>query len=286
MSKTLIGVVSYGGLPFLEMFLRSVEETLTTPNTDTFVIVAKPGDYEMQEFLSARGISHISHSENLGFPASCNDIYDAAFVSGDYDNVIFCGNDVVLMPGAVDAMIHAADTTDWEMICGSEFNSRFMWNHYPEVRKFFKDEQTLQVTGEGMKSRLWELHKDAQTGLQPDTLKDVRNFTLMKRSAFEKVGYDDVNFWPNGYFCDNCVAKRCHLTGVRAAGLKEATFYHWWSRTIHQGENRPNNVYFERNRDYYIQKWGGEWNHETRTPELRIADRSREAEIIKHWSSL
>lgn len=302
MSRSLIGVVSFGNLQFLKVFLQSVKETLTTPNTDVIVVVAKPGDEEMCAFLNSEGYKFITNERNVGFPASCNDLYDAAFVHGDYDNLIFCGNDVVVMPGAIDAMIAAADSTNWEMICGSEYNARFMWNNYPECRKYFTDEATLGVTQEGLNARFWELHRDFKNGLEPDTLKDVRNFTLFKRSAFEKVGYDDVNFWPNGYFCDNCVARRCHATGVTAAGLKEAAFFHFWSRTINEGEPRNHSGYFERNRMYYTHKWHGVPNQEkldtpfgggpyfvgnTQIPTgMKIESRDHEAACIEYWSKL
>lgn len=283
MSKTLIGITSYGGLPFLKLALRSIEETATLP-VDVRVVVAKPDDWEMCSFLekSSKSIYHM-HESNKGFPASVNDCYDAAFRYRDYDNLIIMGNDVVAMLGAIDALIRCADNTDYDMICGSEFDSRFLVNNYPEARQFFHGSNN-EFTD--FSARPWELHKDFREGEEPGALKDVRNFTLYKRRVFDVVGYADVNFWPNGYFEDNDYAVRCNRAGIRACGLKQAAFFHFWSRTIHQGEARPNNVYFERNRDYYVQKWGGEWNHETRTPELRIASRDGEAEIIRYWSSL
>src|SRR5262245_59554966 len=121
MSKTLIGIVSYGGLKFLNLLLDAIKETVKTPNTDVMVIVAKPGDDEMWDALFHRKIAAKPHDTNRGFPASCNDLYDAAFTYGDYEDLIFCGNDIIPMPGAIDAMIRTADETDWEMICGSEF---------------------------------------------------------------------------------------------------------------------------------------------------------------------
>lgn len=300
--RTLVGVVSYAGLPFLEAFLRSVQETLKTPNTDVLVVVAKPGDHEMRRFLDDRGIRYIQHDRNWGFPASCNDLYDAAFVNGDYDNLVFCGNDVVLLEGSLDSMIHAAETTNFEMLCGSEFNSRFMYDQYPEVRKYF-DGPNLNVTQEGLNARFWERHKDFRSDVEPDTRKDVRNFTLFKRSAFEKVGYDDVSFYVNGYFCDNCVCRRCDILGVSAAGLQSAPFYHHWSRTIFQGESRPNGTYFQRNQEFYVHKYGGLPGQEKYElpfdgrgfqltpdiflkPELKIASRDQELSILNYWSNL
>jgi GT2 family glycosyltransferase len=182
------------------------------------------------------------------------------------------GNDVVPMPGALDAMINTALTTKWEMVCGSEFDSRFLVANYTEARKFFHGPNN-EFTD--FSSRPWELHKDFHIGVEPDTRKDIRNLTLFKRSVFEKVGYADVNYWPNGYFEDNQYCLRCDHFGISACGLKEAAFFHFWSRTIHQGENRPNAKYFERNSQYHE-----EW---LRNPVWKIDSRENEYSAINNW---
>ena len=286
MSKTLIGIVSYGGLPFLELALRSIQET--TNQADVCVIVAKPGDHEMRDFLNARGILCITHYENKGFPSSVNDLLEAAFVyHGDrgaaifkdgekmeYDNLIIMGNDVVALPGSIDAMIKTADETDYEMVCGSEFNSRFLVTNYPEARQFFHGENLIF---NDFAARPWELHQERRSGIEPHARKDIRNFTLFKRSAFEKVGYADVSFWPNGYFEDNQYCERCDHLGVSACGLLDAPFFHFWSRTIHQGESRQHGKWFGLNKERY-----DEWKD---NPVWKIESREGEAELIKKWSS-
>lgn len=296
--KTLIGIVSYGGIRFLELALRGIQETVKSPDVEVMVVIAKPGDAEMEKFLSDRDFPFIVHQRNIGFPASINDLYEHAFEFGTYSNLICMGNDVIPMPGAIDSMIEAS--RDWEIVCASEFNSRFLVDNYPKARQYFHGEN---LVFDQFESRPWELHQDYREGVEPNTLKDVRNLTLFRRSSFEKAGYADVNFWPNGYWedCDYC--RRCNLLGVQAAGLKHAAFFHFWSRTIFQGERRPNNVYFQRNEAFYRDKWGGLWNSETyrlpfngeniRLPydvellsSLRIRERNSEEAIIKHWSSL
>lgn len=286
MSKTLIGIVSYGGLPFLELALRSIQETISDPlAVEPLVIIAKPGDLEMEGFLRQRGIMHFTHSENNGFPASVNDLYEAAFGNRDeviqkwnfvphYDNLIIMGNDVVALPGSIDALIRTADTTDYEMVCGSEFNSRFLFDNYPEARPFFRGDNLLF---DDFTARPWELHKERRSGIEPHARKDIRNFTLFKRSAFEKVGYADASFWPNGYFEDNQYCERCDHFGVSACGLLDAPFFHFWSRTIHQGENREHGKWFGLNRERY-----DEWKA---NPVWKIGSREGEAEMIKKWCS-
>lgn len=292
MSKTLVGLVSYGGLPFLELALRSIQET--TQNAHVCVIAAKPDDHEMWAFLDARKIDHIKHSSNKGFPASVNDLLDFAFVwpttpskellggefylGPDYrrlwDNLIIMGNDVVALPGSIDAMIHTADTTEFEMVCGSEFNSRFLVDNYPEARQFFHGDNLIF---DDFTARPWELHKERRSGIEPHQRKDIRNFTLFKRSAFEKVGYADVTFWPNGYYEDNQYCERCDHLGVSACGLLDAPFFHFWSRTVHQGENREHGKWFGLNKERF-----DEWKA---NPVWKIDSRQHEEEMIRKWAS-
>jgi len=311
--KTLIGIVSYGNLPFLQLAIRGIKETLTK-DADILVIAAKPKDGEMQGWLFDHGIAFIPNGSNIGFAGSINDIFayswmgerNNAIVSPEaratkYDNVIIMGNDVIPYPGALDAMINCAETTDWEWICASQFDSKSLVARYPEAAQYFKGD-TLEFTN--FDARPWEMHKEIHApNIEPDALKDVRNLALFKRSVFDKTGYADVNFWPNAYFEDNDAARRANLCGVKACGLSEAAYFHFWSRTIHQGENRQHSKFFERNLGHYIHKWGGAVGGESYSqpfdgrgyilnpyvflqPDMKIASREQEQAIIRYWSTL
>lgn len=300
MSKTLIGISAFGGLPFLEITLREIQRTVTRSGVNILVSVARPNDQEMVGFLASRGIPFIVDGHNRGFAANVNDWYDTAFAHGDYDHLICCGNDVVPMPGAIDAMIETAEREDFQMICGSEFNAQFLVNQYPEARRFFHGEELVFTDFD---ARPWELHKDFRNGIQPDCRKDIRNLTLFKRSSFEMAGYDDVNYFPGAYFADNTYGRKCDLLGVTAAGLLEGSFFHFTSRTIRQNSERDHHGYFARNSGHYVHTWGGPVGGERYAlpydgrgmelapgiflkPELKIDSREQEAAIINYWSKL
>lgn len=294
MSKTLLSICAYGGLPFLRLGLNAVAKTDVV---DVLVIQAKPGDEEMIQALSNENCAVIHHEQNVGFAGAINDMLDYAFVDGGYDNLIIMGNDVIPMDGAVEAMVKCADESEFEMVCGSEFNSRFLYDNYPEARKFFHGENLIFNDFEACP---WLLHKDRQSGIEPHARKDIRNFTLFKRAAFEKAGYADVGFWSNGYYEDLDACRRLDRTNVSACGLKDAPFFHLWSRTIHQGENRDHGKLFRQNEHLYREKWGGLWNAETYElpyhgdpyelapgiilqPDLKISTRDQEDAIINFW---
>ncbi len=307
MGRTLLGVCAYGGLKFLRLGIESLQKTVGFESKvpygfDLLVISAKPGDREMTDWLSKNVSTFISHQRNFGFPAAINDMLDAAFVHGDYDNLIIMGNDVIPMPCAVAELIRCASTSDFEMVCGSEYDSRFLVQQYPKVREHFEG-PNLIFKDSAIEKRIWEVHKDFKKGVEPDTRKDIRNFTLFKRSAFEKCGYSDVGFFSNGYFEDLDACRRLDKTGVSACGLKEAAFFHAWSRTVHEGENRDHGKLYRQNEWLYREKWGGAWREEKYDlpyhgddyaltpeiiikPELKISSREQELAILNYWSNL
>jgi GT2 family glycosyltransferase len=300
-SKTLIGIVTYGNVEFTKLTVAAIRETTKSP-FDLYIVLGKPDDGMTAAWLQNERIPTVRHAFNNGFPASINDIYDKAFVYGDYDNLIICGNDVIPYPQGIDALIRRASGSDWEWICSSQFDAQSLVDRYPEARQYFEGPE-LKFTD--FTARPWEMHKDIlPVGVDPNSIKDVRNLTLFKRSVFEKIGYADVNFWPGGYFEDNDYCRRALLAGVKACGLHHSAYFHFWSRTINQGPHATDDrrhVRFQRNEQFYKTKWGGPFGEETyATPfggipaepecltqgrEIKIGDRELESQIIGFWSS-
>jgi hypothetical protein len=82
---------------------------------------------------------------------------------------------------------------------------------------------------------------------------------FMVRSDFpDHVGYFDENIRP-AYFEDNDMHRRITLSGARTCQLGAAPFYHEGSRTQYANRGLPvvPPPQFERNRAYYVEKWGG-----------------------------
>ena len=310
MSKTLIATVTFGNLEFTKLTINEIRRTTKSP-ADLLVIVGQPGDHQTAHWLEEQNVLHLVHHVNKGFPASLNDVWDYAWGTGEtrcptfpgYDNVILCANDVVPYPGAMDALIECAETTDWEWICASKFDARALVAMYPETRKFFQGQGCVFTD---FAARPWDEHAAhvaaTAKAIEPDGFKDVAELTLFKRSVFEKFGYFDANYWPNGYFFDNDAARRAVNLKLRGCGLPHAVYFHFWSRTVHQGERRDHGEYFRRNGKYYRMKGNGGWNEEKHTVPfggeplmlapgimlpgaLRIGDRTNEGEIVEYWSN-
>ena len=298
--STLIGMVTFGNLPFTKLTVRSIRETVTKPH-EIFCVVGKPTDTETEAWLKAEGIPFVKHNYNWGFPYSVNDIYDYAWKENNFDNLVIIGNDVIAYPYAIDSMIEIADTTDNEWVCAREYDVRSLTKDYPQTGGYFNG--TL-LKFEDFDTRPWEVFKgySEEIDISPTmALSDVHNLALFKKSVFEKVGYIDVNFYP-AYYEDNDYVRRAIRAGIKSCTLDNAFYFHFWSRTIHQGSGGSNNRYFTLNRNFYIIKWGGDFGAEKYEvpfngknytlapglilePVLYLKDRSQEQDIARVWSS-
>lgn len=283
MSRTLIGISTFGNLPFTRLAVRSIRET-AKKDVSILIVVGKPDDAETLEFARQNADIVIHHQRNWGFPASCNDVFDEAWKNADFDFCILMGNDVIAYPGCIDGMIEMAESGQWEQVCGTMYQVDTLLKDHPEAAPFFHGPNFVFSDFE---ARPWELHQlRTEYGEEPNALKDVQNMTLYTKGAFGKLGYFDVGFWPNGYFSDNDYAMRGLNGGVKGVGAPHCEFFHFWSRTIHQGEDRPNGIYFERNRQHYISMWGGEPGQETRQVLMHVGSRAHEKEVIDYLSKL
>ena len=116
----------------------------------------------------------------------------------------------------------------------------------------------------------------------------------------DAIGYIDTGFYP-AYYSDNDYARRGVNAGLKTCALSNSVYFHFWSRTLHQGTSVSNDKYFNNNRKYYIMKWGGDFGKEKwlvpfngENPiidgiqyegNLNINTRDREMEIINHWKN-
>jgi len=308
MSKTLLGMVTFGNLMFSRLTIESILNTTTKP-LDLFVVVGKPGDTETIEWLESKGIPHIIHPENYGFPWGLNDIYDRGWKEGSYDNIIIAGNDIIAYPNAIDSLIEVADTTKYEWISACQYDVKALLKDFPECSDFFKG-GTCQIDDAGLESKCWDKFKGYEgrsVQVSQPGLSDIHNLALYKRAVYEKVGYIDVNFYP-AYYSDNDYARRGVNLGMAdvAGTLLSAVYFHFWSRTIHQGENivmDKHHAYFRNNAQFYNVKWGGGFGQEsynipfggkhfmlapgiTLDPTLNIQSRNNEESIVRFWRNL
>lgn len=90
---------------------------------------------------------------------------------------------------------------------------------------------------------------------------------LAKRAMLERVGPFDERFYP-AYFEDNDYHRRMRLAGVKEMLVDGASYGHFGSATLKSLsalEMEQHHKDFEKNRRFYIDKWGGPPGHEDQT---------------------
>lgn len=300
--STLIGMVTFGNLPFTKLAVRSIRETVTEPY-EIFIVIGHPNDTKTRDWAIEENISYTAHNYNLGFPLSVNDIYDYAWKENDFDNLVMMGNDVIAYPYAIDSLIKAADTTDNEWVCSRQFDVRALCEAHPDARQYFGN---VNKEFTRFDTRPWDIAKPYKEEVEIEQtvgLSDVHNLALFKKSVFEKIGYIDVNFYPAYYEDNDYVRRAIKADNIKSCTVMNSVYFHFWSRTIFQGpEGASNNRFFTMNRNYYIIKWGGDFGQEafevpfngkpyklnrdiTLEPDINIQSREDEVAIARSWRS-
>lgn len=298
---TLIGMVTFGNVEFTKLAVEGVRRTVTKWPYDMVVVIGKPNDIRTQLYLEAEKIPHIVHDRNWGFPKSLNDIYDYAWKENDYVNLVMMGNDVIPYPYAIDSLITVAEETDNAWVCAQEFDVKALCEEFPDTRKHFHGE-SYQFLDFG-KVEPWKVGDRFRTDeitTNGAGLSDVHNLALFKKEVMEKIGYLDVHFYP-AYYEDNDYVRRAVHAELKSCRVKNAVYFHFWSRTIHQGSGGSTHSYFNMNRSFYCMKWGGDFGEEQwnvpyngevynfagvdNQPTINIQSRENEERIIKWWMS-
>jgi len=303
MSKTLVGLVAFGNLQFTKLTIEEIKRTTTRP-IEFFVVSGKPGDKETVQYLVNNSIPHTVHATNLGFPYGLNDIYDRAFKNNDFDNLIIAGNDVVAYPSTIDALIDLADNSQYGWISACQYDVKALVKDFPETAKCF--DIARNYTFSDFSTRPWEAFKNydkPKVPAQPG-LSDIHNLALYKKVVYDAIGYVDVGFYP-AYYSDNDYARRGVNAGLApiSCTLFGAFYFHFWSRTIHQGSGGSNSSYFNKNKSFYVNKWGGDFGSEQYTvpfnskrtslpngavleSSVKISSRENELQVIDFWRKL
>lgn len=100
---------------------------------------------------------------------------------------------------------------------------------------------------------------------------------MVTNKLLDQVGEFDENFTP-AYYEDNDMTRRIVLSEYEIGRLYCAPFYHHGSVTRYKkGVSDADHAAFDRNRQYFMQKWGGDKDQETfatpfNDPNLTIKD--------------
>ena len=176
------------------------------------------------------GQRSVSQSWNFGISQS---------LKSDY--ILIANNDIILHPKTIDNLIRFIDKTDYVMVTARNINdgkhlSTDLFNYNPAD---FDEEDLKPITN-------WR-----EEG--PDF-----SCFLIKPDFINKIGWFDENFFP-AYFEDNNAHTVIVKSGFHAKRVSTAPYFHYGSTTVNNNPGLKKiieNKYFEKNKQYFISKWG------------------------------
>lgn len=292
--KLVIGVPTFGNVGFTKMTLDHIKKTVKSPY-ELVVVVGKPGDTDTVKLCRNQGIYYIKHTSNKGLPAEINDMYDFAFKDGEADALVVVGNDVLPYWDGIDKLVRYANESDYDWISGTVVSINGLISKVPSTASYFHGgERDRNFFGTSLPEWL-DKYKPNDKEMVVDLARfkvvgDSHNMCLFTRRLFEHIGYVDVNFYP-AYYEDNDYSRRAQIAKLKMCRLQHAKYFHFWSRTIHQGNMKStNDKYFPLDKKFYIEKWGGEPGKEKFAKPyngtkgtINITSRINEDKIIQSW---
>lgn len=158
--------------------------------------------------------------ENLGVSRSWNYGIELAGIEG-LDYALVCNDDIFFDAGTIIKLVEAMEGSEFDMVTGLNRRDRTATEvpDYPEAPDF--------------------------------------SCFMVRPDFLDKYGLFDEEFFP-AYFEDNDMHYRMKLAGGKAVCRTDATFYHYGSVTQNwEGKPAVTSQMFEKNRAYYVRKWGG-----------------------------
>lgn len=190
-----------------------------------------------------------------------NDAFERGF-----DYVLVLNNDVLLHPDAIDRMVDRfiqAQENQVKMGTQNVFKDH-VENKDTKDNDWIRESEILgmvtcmDIRGEcHVPSEIFDKKSEDYEKVPEAEHPNFSGF-MINKLCWQKVGAFDEKFVPC-YFEDNDYHYRIKLAGLKAITLPTALFYHFGSATQNEALEEPicPGPVFERNRDYFKEKWGG-----------------------------
>lgn len=148
------------------------------------------------------------------------------------DYILVCNDDILFSGHTIDALVEEFDKQPKEVVMLSAVNVAGMC---PSPEFVFTFER------------------------QPSNYAEHPDFScfMIRPDMLDQTGPFDENIWP-AYFEDNDMHRRIQLLGLKALCTSGAAYYHVGSVSVQKDTAGTITGHFEKNKLYFIQKWGGE----------------------------
>jgi GT2 family glycosyltransferase len=241
MLKDVLIVLYYNKVNLTKACIQSILEA-NYPKSQIYCFDngSKPGVFnQIKETFP--GCHHQRCVDNVGFSGGFNRALRWAFEEGK-SSVLFCTNDTLIYPGALEACLHTAKKTDAGMVA--------------PLITYSYSQDAIDSIGGWFDANNCLLNHYHQRGLSPilDPEKDYIPGTALwiHQDCFTELGGTDESFFM--YWEDVDISFRAHQKKLKLARSYESKISHGVGRTVHK---KPlyTTYYFQRNRIRFCRRY-------------------------------
>jgi len=226
-------------IPYIDSpeYTRGVLDSLKTKEQYHLIMIdnasGKDCDKLNGELKRRENTTLIRNDQNVGCASAWNQGMAMALKEKSVDKVAVLNNDIILNRECIDRLIKKQEELRYPVITATDM-----------AKECAAPEDVIK-----MPILSWQFVVD-----EPEF-----SCFLISREGYGLIGEFDERFYP-AYFEDNDYHYRAKLLKKRLVKTSTALYYHYGSRTIkgNVAIKETVNAYYEQNREYYKEKWGGE----------------------------
>jgi GT2 family glycosyltransferase/SAM-dependent methyltransferase len=237
-----IVVPVHGKWEYTRACLASIAQHRPAVPFEVLVVDDASPDRTAELVAASPGVRLVRTQRNVGFVRACN--LGASHACGAY--LLFLNNDTEVRPGALDALVDAADSDEKIGLVGAMLV-------YPDGR-LQESGGIIWADGSG-----WNYGRDRDAGAPEfQVRRDVDYCSgaaiLVRREVFERIGGFDQRYAP-AYYEDTDLAFAIRASGYRSVVEPRAVVVH------HEGVSHGTDLtagvkrYQELNREQFVEKW-------------------------------
>jgi len=241
--KILVGTIGYITCKEHFYFLQKTMESIKNqycPGIEIINMIYYNKYNEEKLFNIYSNIKEINEDKPFSVSACWNKIIQEGFKQ-NAEYILVCNSDIIMNIFCVKNLVNFAEShSKFIFWTASEYDNEFTIN---------------------------------ESNIVSDTFDEHPHFScfMLNKKTIDKIGYFDEKFYP-AYFEDQDYHNRILIAGEKAGKTGMAKFYHYGSRTIKCDEelNKRNFITYEKNRKYFLEKWGYDGHGRGYTNEERI----------------
>lgn len=238
-SLTSIVILTYNKLDYNKLCIESIRQYTKQGSYELIVIDNNSKDGTAEWLQSQQDITFILNTENVGFPAGCNQ--GIRLAKGD--SILLLNNDTVVTPNWLinlrRCLFSAGDIGAVGAVTNSCSNFQSIYCEYGSIEDMISFARQVNRPNPAC----WE-----------DRTRLVGFCMLIKAEVIKKIGLLEEAFSPGNYEDDDYCLRIRHA-GYRLVLCRDTFIHHFGSISFGEQATHFNNL-LETNRQKFIEKWG------------------------------